>query len=450
MRQKSLWIAAGCALAAIGLVPIFSSGASPASKEKVLYSFTGGADGGQPMSDLTIDSAGNLYGTTSQGGAGTACNGRGCGTVFELKRSDGVWKEEVLYSFGGHQGDGAGPQAGVIFDSAGSLYGTTAQGVSDSSYVGTVFRLSPNLHGGWTESVIYSFPPDQSAGANPSTNLVFDAQGSLYGTAPIGGGSANSCAGFGCGTVFKLTPQSDGTWKGTTIHIFTDSGGDGAYPSSGLVFDPAGTLYGLTESGGAGSCQILNFGSPTVLGCGTLYKLTPNADGNWTETVVYGFVRGGGLGSYPSSGLLFDSKTDLIGTTTAGGDGFGTVFQLRETKGSWYQSEAHIFDGNPDGRRPVGRLTTDRNGDLFGATSGGAAVSHEYGTVFEIQHSKYGWKEKILHTFTGSTDGATPSAGLISDSQGHLYGTTQYGGGSGNCTFYDQKTGCGAVYEVVP
>jgi hypothetical protein len=445
MSRKTFWIAAGCILVLAGLLPIFSSGASPANREKVIYAFQGGTDGASPMSDLILDSEGNLYGTTSQGGTGT-CGSGGCGTVFELKRTQDGWKEEVLYSFGAYQGDGVGPQAGLVFDSAGNLYGTTIAGLGDNSFVGTVFKLSPNGHGGWTESVIYSFEPDQSAGANPSTDLVFDAHGNLYGTAPIGGGNANSCYGDGCGTVFKLTPQSDGSWGETTIHIFTDAGGDGAYPSSGLVLDPAGNLYGLTQSGGTGSCQLRSGGSPTVFGCGTLYKLTVNLEESPNETVLYNFAPGGGFGIYPSSGILFDNKSHLLGTTQRGGDGFGTVFELQDKKAKvWHESEAHIFDGNPDGVRPVGRLTTDANGDLFGATSYGAAVTKGLGTVFELQPSKNGWNEKILHSFAGSPDGAIPSAGLISDSQGHLYGTTQFGGkepGFDRC--------CGTVYEVVP
>jgi hypothetical protein len=154
MRSNHLWIGGIGILALLALPPVISSGVPPASKankqpsatEKVLYSFTGGSDGGTPLSDLTLDSAGNLYGTTSAGGTGSACQG-GCGTVFELKHSANGWKEQVLYSFKGGT-DGASPQAGVIFDSAGNLYGTTNF---------TVFKLAPNSKGGWTESVIYGF-----------------------------------------------------------------------------------------------------------------------------------------------------------------------------------------------------------------------------------------------------------------------------------------------------
>jgi uncharacterized repeat protein (TIGR03803 family) len=444
MPRKSFWIAASCILALLGLLPVLSSGASPASKEKVLYSFTGGVDGGVPMSDLIFDSAGNLYGTTSQGGNLAACNGSGCGTVFELKHTADGWKEEVLYSFGGYQSDGIFPQAGVIFDRAGNLYGTTWAGAGDSSFEGTVFRLSPNAHGGWQESVLYGFTGG-SDGGGPQADLVFDSQGNLYGTASQGGSGGNSCFESGCGTVFELTPQPDGSWTETTIHIFTDTGGDGAQPSSGVVPDSAGDLYGVTEYGGAGSCQNSDINGSVIRGCGTLYKLTLNSGRSVAENVVYSFVPGGGSGIYPSGEPVFDRANRLLAPTQAGGDGFGTVFELEETKRGWRQSEAHIFDGNPDGARPVGRLTMDVNGNMFGATSSGAAVRHEYGTVFEIERSKNVRKEKILHSFAGPPDGASPSAGLVSDSQGHLYGTTTYGG-NGGCV----HLGCGTVYEVAP
>jgi hypothetical protein len=125
MRREIFWIAAGCVLVLAGFLPVFSSGASPDSPEKVIYSFTGGADGGQPLSDLTLDSEGNLYGTTNLGGtSGAICDPFGCGTVFELKRTQDGWKEQVLYTFAGGY-DGAYPVGGVIFDKAGNLYGTT-------------------------------------------------------------------------------------------------------------------------------------------------------------------------------------------------------------------------------------------------------------------------------------------------------------------------------------
>ena len=434
MRRESFWIAAGCVLVLAGLLPAFSSDATPNSKEKVIYSFTGGADGAQPLSDLILDSEGNLYGTTNLGGTfGGACGGIGCGTVFELKRSGGGWTADVLHSFVGGL-DGAGPEAGLIFDGTGSLYGTTEfGGIGDC---GTVFRLTPDSHGKWTENVIYSFPSDGSAGLSPQADLMFDAQGNLYGTTSQGGYNGR-CANQ-CGTVFELTPQANGSWAETTIHAFTGPP-DGGNPSSGLVLD-AGDFYGVTEYGGTGSCRYTYPSGSYAGGCGTVYRLTHNSDGGWTENVIYSFVGGGGRGKDASGGLLFDDKGHLLGTSLAGGDGLGTVFELEHVPGrGWQEDELHIFYGVPDGAAPTGTMIADANGDLFGVTNN-EGRRRGNSIVFRLQHSGNGWKEKILHTFSGTPDGENPSAGLVSDSQGRLYGTTSAGG----------SNNFGAVYEITP
>jgi hypothetical protein len=437
MRRKSFWVAASCILALASLLPVFSSGASPASKEKVIYSFTGGADGGAPLSDLTIDSAGNLYGTASQGGTGTACGSGGCGTVFELKRSQDGWKEQVLYSFTGSD-DGIRPEAGLVFDNAGNLYGTTLGG--GTGYGGVVFKLTPNSHGGWTESIIYAFTSSGSAGTTPQADLVFDARGNLYGTTSQGASGGRSCNDVGCGAVFELTPQSDGTWTEATLHVFTGVP-DGATPISGVVLDSAGSVYGATWMGGTGPCS-----SHTLLGaqgCGAIYKLTCSGS-SWTETILYNFVRGGGFGVYPSGQLFLDSSNHLLGVTQAGGDGVGTVYELQDTrKRGWQQREVHMFHDFPDGVGPVGGLVADTEGNLFGATLNGGASTDASGAVFQAYRSENGWRERILHSFTGSPDGAIPAAGLVFDSHGHLYGTTQYGGTGTAC-----RLGCGTVYEI--
>jgi uncharacterized repeat protein (TIGR03803 family) len=424
MRQIRFEIAASCLAAMLLLLPITSSAREPTSKEKVIYSFQGGADGAGPMSDLTLDTAGNLYGTTSQGGTGTACK-TGCGTVFELKRTKGVWNEEVLYSFLWGK-DGLAPEAGVIFDTVGNLYGTTQWGGSGNA--GTVFKLIPNSHGGWTEAIIYSFSYTGSAGMFPAADLTFDPQGNLYGTTTQGGDP--QC---GCGAVFELTPQSNGTWTEATIHAFTGAP-DGYLPISGIVLDSAGNLYGVTESGGIGSCGRVY----SIPGCGAFYRLTRNRDSTWTESVLYSFVRGGGLGVLPSGGVLFDQANHVFGVTRQGGDGFGTVFDLSDSLGNgWRQHVLHIAYGKPDGIAPVGRLVTDTNGNLFGV---------EQSVVFELAHSQDGWIERILHTFVGPPDGGQPSAGLTFDSSGNLYGATQTGGTeTPTCRF-----GCGTVYEITP
>ena len=443
MRQKAFWIAASCIVAVIGLRPVFSSGAAPASAEKVIYSFTGGADGGQPMSDLTLDAEGNLYGTTSRGGSGTACNA-GCGTVFELKRTQDGWKEQVLYSFAGSS-DGATPEAGVVFDKAGSLYGTTIGGGSNQG--GTVFKLSPNSHGGWTETVIFAFDfGNSNTGMSPAADLVFDNHGNLYGTSSQGGSGGTSCNGNGCGSVFELTPQASGSWKGTTIHLFEPNSSDGVVPSSGVVLDSAGNVYGETVYGGTGQCYRGGINN-NAYGCGTIYELTPHSGRSWTET-VYSFARGGGFGIFPSGGLLFAQAGRLLSTTQQGGDGFGTVFELRESqKRGRQQSVLHRFYGHPDGVQPTGRLAEDAQGNLFGVSSNGGsrAKPFGYGTVFELERSGDAWKERVLYRFTGGTGATNPQTGLVLDKQGRLYGTTQFGGAGTAC-----NGGCGTVYEVAP
>lgn len=437
MQRNQYWIGGIGILALLGLLPAIASGAPaasraskhPAAREQVIYSFTGGADGGNPFSDLVLNSAGNLYGTTLNGGTGTACNG-GCGTVFELKRNQSGWTEEVLYSFQGGT-DGYSPAAGVIFDSSGNLYGTTQFG----GEAGTVFKLSPNGKGGWIKTTLYDF---SGGGATPASDLVFDTKGNLYGTTSQGG--SGSCGSYtGCGTVFELIKQPNGSWKASTLYEFAGPPNDGATPSSGVVLDAAGNLYGLTVAGGSKQCLL--FRNP---GCGVAYKLTPDGKGNWTETVLFTFARGNGFAVSPSAGLLVDAKGDsLLGTTVGGGDGLGTVFVLNRSNQEWKQKMLHRFYENLDGRQPVGQLAKDSQGNLFGVTSLGGRASPlghgGNGMVFELQPTKAGpWKEKILYDFAGGSDGSVPSAGVVIDNQGHLYGTTSYGGSRGT------------VYEITP
>jgi uncharacterized repeat protein (TIGR03803 family) len=426
MRRKGFWIAASCILAMLGLRPIFSSGAAPTSTERIIHEFTGGNDGGYPVSDLTLDAEGNLYGTTAGGGI------YGWGTVFELKRTTDGWKEEVLYNFAGKSSDGGDPEAGVIFDNAGNLYGVT-DGQFEGNLTANVFKLTPNS-GGWTESVLYSF---NVAPFGPQNDLVLDAQGNLFGTLSAGG-IATGCSVYGCGTVFELMPQSNGSWKETTIYEFPGAP-DGAIPSSGVVLDSQRNVWGMTEAGGRGKCEYV----PKVAGCGIVYELTPNSDGSWKEAVIYDFARGGGFAVNPSSGLILDGASHLLATTIAGGDGPGTVLELTQSQKGWQQDVLYRFYGDPDGDTPVGRLGINSDGALFGVTFRGGKNA---GTVFELQRSQTnGWKERVLHSFVGGIDGASPQAGLVFDSQGHLYGTTGSGGGGTVCT-----GGCGTVYEITP
>jgi len=279
--------------------------------EKVLYSFTSIVydDGAFPHGSLIFDAAGNLYGTTDNGGPYCFLH-QGCGTVFELSPGQGgSWSETVLYSFSGGDGtgDGANPLGGLIFDAFGNVYGTTFGGGLHGQ--GTVFELTPTAGGSWTESVLYSFGPLPD-GQEPWAGLILDTAGNLYGTTSIGGAYTYY------GTVFRLTPDGNGSWTETLLHSFGDDkdAADPAYVS--LISDAAGNLYGTTSGGG-------------VYNGGTVFEFSPDGSGGWTETLLHSFPNNRIDGYSPYAGLTFDSAGNLYGTTNYGGTyREGTAFEL--------------------------------------------------------------------------------------------------------------------------
>jgi uncharacterized repeat protein (TIGR03803 family) len=388
-------------------------------KEKALVSFSGSGEPSLPYAGLTFDKAGNLYGTTQLGGAYNQ------GTVFELTPSSAGWTVTVLYSFpGGH--DGSQPTANVILDASGRLYGTTSSGGggSCSPGCGVVFELAP-VSGGWRESVLYAFTGGGD-GREPQGDLVFDAAGNLYGTTLLGGNTATNCS-SGCGTVFKLTPGIGG-WTQSVLHAFA-GGNDGASPYAGLTFDTAGNIYGTTSAGGAS-------------GKGTIFKLSPS--GGWTESVLYAFT-GGPDGASPRGGLILDAAGNLYGTAFQGGTtGYGVVFELLpNSRGAWEEKELHRF-ANAPAANPISGLIFDTAGNLYGTTMLGADLNScagGCGTLFRLTPaSSGGWTFHVLHAFGRGTDGYKPSGKLISDAAGNLYGTTQSGGNHGH----------GVVFELAP
>jgi uncharacterized repeat protein (TIGR03803 family) len=311
-------------------------------KETVLHTFTGKADGAYPIGPLTMDSAGNHYGTTDRGGNLDCDKGYGCGTVYKL---DAAGKLTVLHIFTGT--DGADPNGGLTQDAAGNLYGTTYAGGSASNG-GIVFKLDA----AGNETVLYRFT-GKADGKKPLAGVVRDATGNLFGTTTDGGTLY-----FPGGTIFKLDP----TGKQTVLHTFLyDGTGDGLYPYAGLI--PVGEdLYGTTSSGGTSEY-------------GTVFKL----DKAGNETVLYSFA-GGTDGRYPqNSGVIQDSSGNLYGTTENGGDSNddGTVFML-DTTGK--ETLLHIFNGT-DGSRPMAGVIRDAAGNLYGTTYQGGAFG--YGTVFK-------------------------------------------------------------------
>jgi uncharacterized repeat protein (TIGR03803 family) len=381
--------------------------------ENSLYSFAGGNDPKLPYAGLIFDKAGNLYGTTEFGGTDNQ------GTVFEITpNSNGGWTESVLYNFTGSE-DGGQPYGSLAFDSSGNLYGTTNFGGSTNCNLGcgTVFKLTPGS-GGWTESVLYTFTGG-SDGREPYARLLLDASGNLYGTTLLGGTIGSVCS-SGCGTVFKLTHGSSG-WTESVLYAF-EGGADGASPYDGLAFDPTGNLYGTAYAGGASAN-------------GAIFKLTPGSS-NWTESVIHSF-SGGYDGTHPYGDLILDTTGNLYGTAYQGGhQGYGIVFQLQpNSNGRWKEKLLHGFANTPAGN-PVAGLVMDTAGNLYGTTMLGAVTStctNGCGALFKLTPSTGGaWTYKVVHDFGQGTDGYHPTGDLILDSTGNLYGTTQAGGAQGS------------------
>jgi uncharacterized repeat protein (TIGR03803 family) len=342
-----------------GIVFELTNPGAPAGwTETVLYNFTGGSDGSQPYGGLIFDSAGNLYGTTYQGGTSNA------GTVYQLAPPGGrggAWTETVLYSFAGGA-DGSGPQSDLTFDQAGNLYGTTNNGGSPG--IGIVFQLTSGQGGAWSETVLHRFL--QEEGVRPRAAVIFDKEGSLYGTLANGGG-------FYRGAVFRLKPPATkgGAWTEKTLYRFTGRDGDGNGPLCRLILFK-GNLYGTTVLGGA-------------TGVGAIFELTPPAShrGAWTKTILYSFTCSGSDGCNPWAGLLMDKAGVFYGTTQHGGlpSGGGTVFQLKEDGGAWTEKVLLSFR-NSNNQLPAAGLLLGENGTLYGTTIGAGGNA---GIVFELQ-----------------------------------------------------------------
>jgi uncharacterized repeat protein (TIGR03803 family) len=396
--------------------------------------------------------------------------------------------ERVIHSFSGS--DGYSPMAKLVLDSAGNLYGTTELGGANNW--GTVFRLSPNQNGGWTETVLYSFCQNFDGskcvdGSEPQSGLILDSLGNLYGVTPSGGNQSCPEQTAGCGTVFELSPptSSGEPWTYGVIYNFCSNQnncGDGAQPFSDLILDSAGNLYGTTWLGGA-------------YGYGTVFELSQSQSG-WTESLLYSFCS---LGKYPvcpdgwgpKQGVIFDNLGNLYGTTSRGGssntNGEGVVYKLSHEGLTWSESvvrafpgggifptgellatvqlyhghlystnflggtaeaggvfqvnlqgkgnEIVTFNGSDGGGPTAGVLIDEKTGTIYGTTSG--ENSSTYGTVFQITSGQL----TVLYYFNfDGVSGVEPFGALISDGRGHLYGTTLGGG----------KDGKGTIFEITP
>ncbi len=410
----------------------------------VLYNFTGGADGRTPSSGVLLGPDGSLYGNTV--GQGSTLNGDceagkkegGCGTVFKLTNTGSGWTLTTLYSFQGGT-DGDAPW-GMTFAPDGSLYGVTAGGgvplrlcAEFFPYYGcgTVFKLTPDSGGSWTESVLYRFQEQGLDGWFPDAPPVLDSVGNVYGTT----GGPGECGQSGaCGAAYKLTP-SGGGWNESVIFYF---GAEGWGPN-GVVIDPAGNLYGTTWSGGD-----LQGDSPLIYndGNGVAFELTPSSN-SWNETVLHDFnlrlQLGGGVN--PSGGLTFDHEGNLYGVTIIGGFNYaGTVFQLTPEGNNWTFQTLYSLQGS-DQLGPIGSVVIDSAGNLYGVRDG-LSDTHipNYGTVFKLTHTSSGWIYSVLHEFISSSGGKYVPGALTLDANGNIYGTARSGG----------AYGYGVVWEITP
>jgi uncharacterized repeat protein (TIGR03803 family) len=340
----------------------------------------------------------------------------------------------VIYAFQGGPNDGSEPAAPPVRDAQGNLYGTT--GAGGTKDWGTVYKIAAS----GTETLLHSFTGGAD-GVTPTTGLVRDAQGNLYGMTYTGG-STNCFDGGGCGAVYELSPSQNG-WTETILYAF-HGGKDGALPGDGtLALDTDGNLYGTTLYGG---------GSPWPNGGGVVFKLTKTSKG-WEEQTLYAFSPDSdGTSPSPYGGVILDSAGNIYGTTYYGGSyGLGSVFKIDP---SGAETVLYNFTGGADGADPMGALVLDGAGNLYGATPFGGDLSClalyplGCGTVFKVDPSG---TETVLHTFVGPPhDGDGPSAPLVLDNAGNLYGTAG-GGNSKTCRDTNQQpSGCGVIFEVNP
>jgi uncharacterized repeat protein (TIGR03803 family) len=363
-------------------------------------------------------------------------------------------KLTVLYSFCAQANcaDGAAPDGGLIADPAGNLYGTTTDGGDQTVRFGhgTVFQLQPSDSGTWTYKNVYTFCQCDK-GAVPTGDLVRDVNGNLYGVAESGGKIEESIE--DAGTVFELMPKPGGTWRLKRLHAFCPDqcGTDGANPKAGLTYagaadgapyDGMSPLFGTTYYGGS---------SPTTtFGGGVAFQLAPiTGSTRWKETVLYNFCSRPNCadGSQPEASLLAAANGNLLGAASGG---TGQLFQLMPHGKRWKDQVLYSFctTNCHDGAAPAGKLIADTAGNLYGTASEAGKFCNftvECGTVFELPAGS--GELHVLHNFCvqfNCRDGKGPTAGLVMDASGNMYGTASDGGGND----LDDSAGGGVVFEV--
>jgi len=447
--------AVGKGLAVAAVTVVLVAGSRCAAQETVLHTFIDKSDGYGPGGGLTFNAKGDLFGTASFGRRTASADG----TVFKLTpKTGGGFAFQTIHGFSQATGDGGNPSSAVVFDSEGNLYGTTPNG---GAGCGIVYELSPPATAGgeWTETILYEFNPQGMGigippgndGCNPSGRLIFDKAGDLFGGTFNGGGGLNNifCAN-GCGTTYKLH-LANGKWTETILHRFTGEGApDGANPSGGLAFDKAGNLWGATAFGGAGNSSTCGDPNGGMGMCGTVFELTPSTDGTWTESTLYSFVDAS-TGWNPFSGVILDQAGDLVGTTENGGSALqGTVFAITpETGGQVTERLIHEFSGETDGTFPQSGLTLDAAGALYGVVTFGG------GTAFECEENSGGGCG-IVYKLTPGSDGAWTETklytflggtdGALPEDDGIALGPNGeiFGTAGAGGDFDRSKTGCSA------
>jgi uncharacterized repeat protein (TIGR03803 family) len=418
----------------VGALAVLLGIDAAAQQLTVLEDFSG-LNGGAPAGGLIFDQSGNLYGTTITGGF------HGAGVAFKLMSSPRGWNEKVLFNFGGASPHVGGyPWGTLLLSASGQIYGVTQSGGADLCVnehgllqeCGTVFQLTPQADGSWTEQVIHAFNGDGKGtdGWFPSGGLVEDAQGNLYGMTEFGGSVECYYSYPGCGAVYRLSPDGSGGWTESILHSFTAFAPDGAEPIGAPTVDVHGNVYGTTNSGGSDN------------GGGTAFMLTPESDASWKETILHSFAAESQDGWGPAAGMTIDGKGNLYGTTEYGGEyGYGTVFRLSPSAGgNWTETILHGFSfsaAGGDGYIPSAGKLTLGNGKLFGATQYGGAYLD--GTIFQLTAEADGsWSETLLYSFNGQDDQSSPNADLAMDSYGNLFGTV---GSFGNLPGYGSAFG---------
>jgi uncharacterized repeat protein (TIGR03803 family) len=399
----------------------------------VIHNFVGSLDGSEPTSGVTIDRAGNLYGTTFFGDQAT-------GTTYKMTHRSAGWLLVPLYYFT-NMPTGVIPYDRPIIGPDGALYFTTAFGgvgpcftYNNTTGCGVFLRMTPlptfpsTPLTPWVEDAFYLFTGGADGGNPYSADLVFDTAGNIYGTAFNGG---STTCNSGCGVVYKMT-KTNNSWTESVVYSFTNSN-DGSHPWGGITLDQAGNLYGTSSAGGAN-------------GFGTVYELTPSGSG-WTFRTLYSF-QGQADGGVPYAGLVFDQVGNLWGATTSYGSGNGgTVFELTPSGSNWNFTTIYDFAGPNGGFNPgpAANLALDSRGNIYGTTH--LDGLYNFGSVFKLSPNGSGYTYTSLHDFTAGTDGGDPRSNVTFDANGNMYGTASAGGTGNRQTCVGS---CGVVWEITP